>query len=206
MITLRRTVMHDVRLSSTAPEPVEVLLCRTCSSRPCTTQIQRVSRPKALQRRLMDHSADVGRAVGEAVEIVAEAETVAAKAEDSEGRLMEVTLTWGVGMSMSKLIAWRSEVVRSMPSRSFPEQDLSAHRHGAVIHPGIRPAHVPLGQAVHTAQCRRLQAVCTLTAASVDVHHSQYTLCSAPLVPVCTVQFRVTEPPGFAESDAGCWR
>ena len=58
------------------------------------------------------------RAVGETVKIGAE--TVAAKAEKSEGRLMfrnimvQFCLTWGVGMSMSKVIARWSEMVRSM--------------------------------------------------------------------------------------------
>ena len=58
------------------------------------------------------------RAVGETVKIGAE--TVAAKAEKSEGRIMfrnimvQFCLTWGVGMSMSKVIARWSEMVRSM--------------------------------------------------------------------------------------------
>ena len=61
--------------------------------------------------------------MGEAVEIGAE--TVAAKAEKSEGRLMfrnimvQFCLTWGVGMSMSKVIARWSEMVRPMLVRSL---------------------------------------------------------------------------------------
>ena len=49
---------------------------------------------------------------------------VAAKVEESEGRLMDFQnimvcfcLTWGVGMSMSKVIARWSEMVRSMLAR-----------------------------------------------------------------------------------------
>ena len=63
------------------------------------------------------------RAVGETVGIETEAETLAAKTEESEGRLMDLVfrnvmvrfcLTWGVGVLMSKVIARWSEMVRSM--------------------------------------------------------------------------------------------